>query len=145
MGGYSNPVNQQLSRNIIESLAARGASPQQDPGPMGASPGDTEKSLSQRMAELRGADPGMVMRKLNQMKKDCVELIPQVAFTIPALAKHLSAVLKGLDGALKEAEQGANVEKSISQGPISHSAAGTPQPQPGEGPMMGAPAIGAGM
>lgn len=125
MGTPANPMASLMARNIIEGLASRGQNPQGSPGPSGADPDTAGTVLSERMSELQGADPGMIMRKLQQMKKETVELLPQIAFRIPGMSKHLSGLLKSLDGAIKEVEQALSTKNTVGktmQG-IGHSAA----------------------
>jgi hypothetical protein len=144
----TNPMMAAMSRKIIESLNARGVSPQQ-PGPSGSNPEAAKDSLSQKMAELRGADPGMMKQQLDEIKSKIVQMLPQVAFVVPAVTKHLGKMLEGCNGALKEIEQAANVEATVTKGgPLGHTAAMGSEAEPGgQGgamPAMGGPGIGVG-
>lgn len=124
-----NPVQGALARRIIESLNARGVSPQGQ-GPAGASPQSAEQSLSQQMSQLRGADPGALKRTFDQIKQQIVQALPQVAFVVPGATKHLGKMLEGCNGFLKEIEQAANVEGSVAKGgDIGHTAAAGQQPE----------------
>lgn len=125
------PVEGALARRIIESLNARGVSPQQA-GPSGSSPESAERSLSQQMSQLRGADPGMLKRTFDQIKQQIVQALPQVAFVVPAATKPLGKMLEGCNSFLKEIEQAANVEGTVTKGGnIGHTAAMGQEAEPG--------------
>lgn len=144
MSGSGNPAQAAMARKIIESLQSRGVSPQQ-PGPSGMAPEAAQDSLSQQLSELRGIDPGLLLRKFSAMKQDVVQTLPTVAFQVPAATKHLGKILEGLNGFLKEIEQARNVEGAASQGGnIGHTAAMSEQPsgEPNSPPAMGMGAIG---
>jgi hypothetical protein len=85
------------------------------------------------MAQLRGADPGLLKRTFDEIKQKIVQALPQVAFVVPAATKHLGKMLESCNGFLKEIEQAANVEGAVSKGgPLGHTAAmgeqATPEP-----------------
>jgi hypothetical protein len=146
-GGGQGPVQGALARKIIESLNARGVSPQQ-PGPSGTNPDATGDSLSKSMSELRGADPGMLARTFGEMKKQIVQALPQVAFVVPAATKHLGKMLEGCNGFLKEIEQAANTEATVSKGGnLGHTAAMGQEAEPGGqgGAMPAMGGMGGGM
>lgn len=128
-----------MARQIVDGLSAKGQNPQAQ-GPSGAQPPEmAQQVLGQRMAELQGADPQMGMKKLNQMKQDVVQLIPQYAFRVPGMSKHLSALLKALDGALKEMETASSTQGAVSK--LGSSMASNNEPgMPGPG--MGVGTIG---
>lgn len=131
------PVGGGIARKIIESLNARGVSPQGQ-GPSGANPEAAGDSLSKSMSELRGADPGMLKRTFDEMKKQIVQALPQVAFVVPAATKHLGKMLEGCNGFLKEIETAANTEATVSKGGnLGHTAAMGQEAEPGGqgGPM----------
>lgn len=134
-----NPVTAGLSRQILDALSKRGAGPSTTGGPTGAAPDMAQAGLSSQLSQLQSADPGAVHKKLMSMKQDTVDLLPQIAFSLPAVTKHLANLLKALDGAIKEAEQAATTQKTVEASPIAMSAAnlgGSPQggaPMPGGG------------
>jgi hypothetical protein len=100
--------------------------------------------LSGKLAELRQADPQAITRILQGIKRSVVDLIPQVAFTIPGMNKHLPNLLKTVEAALKEVEQAANTQQTVERNPIQASIAQPPtEPQPGGG--MALPGGGAPM
>ena len=126
MAAGSNPAFAQMARSLVDNLSKRGAGPSQTGGSGGVAPDMAQQALASRMNELQGADPGAILRKLTQMKQDTVQLVPQCAFTIPDVTKNLYNVLKGLDAAIKAAEQASTTQKGIEATPIGMSAA---QPQ----------------
>lgn len=143
MGSPGNPAASMMARSIIDNLASRGSSPTQGGSPSGAAPEMAGDVLSQRMSELQGADPQMVGKKLNQMKQEVVQLIPQIAFRIPGMSKHLSGLLKSLDGALKEIEQANSTQGAVQKvNPIGSSMASPTGPTDGAMPGPGGPMPG---
>jgi len=116
-----------MARNVIDSLSKRGAGPSTQGGAGGAAPEMAEQALSSRLNELQGADPGAVLRKFTQMKQEVVQLIPQVAFTLPGVSKHMTNLWKALDGAIKEAEQALSTQQSVQSTPVGMTAAQPPQ------------------
>lgn len=141
MGGFQNPALAQMARGIIDNLTQRGAGPSTQGGPSNAAPEMAQQALASRLNELQGADPTAILRKLTQMKQDVVQLIPQVAFTLPNVSKHLSKLWTALDGAIKEAEQAVSTQQSASSVPIGMSAAQPPQATEGGGPTGGSPFV----
>ena len=139
MASMGNPVVGGLSRQILDALMKRGAGPSTSGGPTGAAPEMASGALSSQLSQLQSADPGAVHKKLMAMKQDTVDLLPQIAFSLPGVSKHLASLLKALDGAIKESEQAASTQKSVEASPVSMSAAnlgGNPAggaPQPGGG------------
>jgi len=134
-----NPALAGMARSIIENLSKRGAGPSTTGGAGGIAPAMAQQALSSRMNELQGSDPGAVLRKLEQMKQDVVQLIPQVAFSVPGVSKHLFTVMKGLDGAIKEAEQATSTQQATQSVPIGMSVAQPPGSNAGETPGGGGP------
>lgn len=102
------------------------------PGPGGAAamqanpPSSAGQQISQQLAELQGADPGSILKLLNQMKSMTVAIIPRAAFTMPGVARHLSSNLKALDNAIKEAEQASATQQAVKP-PIANNTGITPQ------------------
>jgi hypothetical protein len=135
-----------MSRGIIDMLSKRGQPPSQQPGGgvSGAQPAEAgANTLGARMAELGGSDPGALVKSLEQMKKNVVDLIPQTAFRLPGVTKHLVPLLKALDGAIKEAQQGLSTQQTVEQSPIGLSIA-QPGGAPGEAGPAAPPAGGGG-
>jgi hypothetical protein len=128
-----------MARMVMQRMAGNGApgggapgGPPQPPGPGGAAsmqanpPSSAGQQISQQLAELQGADPGSMLKLLNQMKSMTVALIPRAAFAIPGVARHLSGMLKSLDNAIKEAEQASSTQQAVKP-PIANNTGITPQ------------------
>src|SRR5271165_1188494 len=108
MAAPPNPIAGGMSRAIIDTLAGRGASPMQQGGITGGQaqdPQNISQVLSSRMAELGGADPKAVQRIMMEIKQKVATLIPQLAFRIPGVSKHLSSLFTNIDKILEEIEK----------------------------------------
>lgn len=114
MGAAANPAAGLMARSIIDQLVSKGRAGSPVPQPTGTeAPDQTKQMLGAQLSELRQADPQAVQRALQQMKKQIVDLIPQVAFTIPGMNKHLPNLLKTVEAALKEVEQASNTMAAV--------------------------------
>lgn len=127
MATSGNPAIAQMARSVIDGLSKRGAGPSTMGGSGGIAPEMAQQALASRMNELQGADPGAILRKFTEMKQEVVQLIPQVAFTIPGVSKHMTNLWKALDGAIKEAEQALSTQQSVQSAPLGMTAAQPPQ------------------
>lgn len=106
-----------MARGIIDQLVGGGRAGAPLPQASGARPPEMAASmLSQNIAELRQADPQAIQRSLTEIKKLIVQLIPQAAFTIPGMNKHLPNLLKTVDSALQESEKAANTLGAVTGG-----------------------------
>jgi hypothetical protein len=70
-------------------------------------------SLSQQSAELQGSDPTMVLRQLEQVNQVLGVLFIKTFQTLPNVANQISATMKQLSRALKEAQQGSSVSEVV--------------------------------
>jgi hypothetical protein len=124
-------ARQLLARMGGGGAPAQGGPPPGPPGPGGAAAmqanpaGQAGQQISQQLAELQGADPGSMVKILQQMKSMAVALYPRSAFTIPGVARNLAQMMKYLDNAIKEAEQGAATQ-SVVKPPIANNTGITP-------------------
>lgn len=86
--------------------------------------------VSRQLAELQGADPGAILKALQQVKSIVVALYPRTAFSLPPVSRNLAQMQKYLDGAIKEAEQASATAGTVGAqgGPIANGAA-IPNPQ----------------
>lgn len=130
-----NPATAGMARSLIDSLVGGGKAGGPVPQQSGMQPPDQLGNvLSGKLAEMRQADPKAITRVLMAMKRQIVDLIPQVAFTIPGMNKHLPNLLKTVEAALKEVEQAGNVQQTVERNPIQASMAQPPsEPQPNGG------------
>jgi hypothetical protein len=130
-----------MARQLLSRLAGGGApggappgggGPPQPPGPGGAAgmqatpPSSAGQQISQQLAELQGADPGSMLKILQQVKSMLVALYPRSAFTIPGVARNTAQAMKYMDNAIKEAEQAAATQQTVKP-PIANNTGITPQ------------------
>ena len=90
------------------------------------SPDSAGKDLSEQMAGVQGADPSMVLRQLEQVNQVLGVLFVKSFQQLPNVANQISATMKQLSRAIKEAQQASNVTETIAPAeppPISFSAA----------------------
>lgn len=77
-------------------------------------------------ADNQGADPSMVLNQLTDIHKALGLVFVRTFQTLPNVANQVSATMKALSRAIKEAQQGANVSEVVGQQekpPINFSAA----------------------
>jgi hypothetical protein len=90
------------------------------------------QDFSQQSAALQGADPGMVLKQLEQVNQLLGVLFVKTFQTLPNVANQISATMKALSRAIKEGQQASNVTEAVSaneqggtqggsQGPINFS------------------------
>ncbi len=85
------------------------------------------QQISQQLGELQGADPGSMVKILQQMKQMSVALYPRSAFSIPGVARNLAQMMKYLDNAIKEAEQASATASTVKPPAIANNTGITPQ------------------
>ncbi len=106
-----NPLMQMIAQRLMAGQAQRGKPGMATGAPQGG-PG-LGSAVSQQMASLRGADPTMTVRKLEQMEKDIAALISQTVQAVPGVAAALSGVIKSLQRAKKEAQNAAQTAQAM--------------------------------
>jgi hypothetical protein len=129
----NNPIAQ-LVMSALQSRTAGGAGapgatmPGQAPGGPGQSGGgdDAGAQYAQQVSELKGADPGMLLRQVQKMKQICAVLMVQNLERLPNVAGKLSKLIPAFDGVIKEIQQAKNVDSAV-RPPISMGAAQPPQ------------------
>lgn len=87
------------------------------------------QDFSQQSAALQGADPSMVLRQLEACNQMLGVLFVKTFQTLPNVANQVSATMKALSRAIKEAQQASNVNEAVGA-----SAAGQGAGAPGAGP-----------
>ena len=122
MGAQINPL-----ALLMQSLSARTAAGSPGGNPQG-SPMDDQSGYAQQVAELKGADPGLLLRELKQMKQKCAVLMVQNLERLPNVSGQLSKLVPMFDRVIKEISQAQNVNSAVR--PI---AMGAAQPPPVEG------------
>jgi hypothetical protein len=94
----------------------------------GGSPqgGDPASDYAQQVSELKGADPGMLLRQLKTMKQMCAVLMVQNLERLPNVSGQLSKLIPQFDRVIKEISQAGNVDAAV-RNPIAMGAANPPQ------------------
>jgi len=150
MGTAANPLAQFLQAAMLrKAMAGGGASPmgpQGGPamGPSGAPSATTPagQQFASQMSELQGADPGMILNQLKQIRTVFARMLPFTIERLPGVATNVASLLRPLDGAIKEAEKAQQTLSTLTPprpapgaAQIGHSAVNTPT----GGGMNGAP------
>jgi hypothetical protein len=131
----NGPLGSALAQQVVRSLAARQQQGAGGPGGQGGPGGnDVGQQVSAQLSDLQGADPKAIVALLHQMKAQMVALIPQTAFRIPGVTRHLSKAMQDIDGALKEAQQALQASSTVGASPVGLSVARTAGGPPGPGP-----------
>src|ERR1017187_3119372 len=137
MGSPGGGIGQLIMSALQNRTANGGGQPGQTmPGQGGGMPGapgggdDAGAQYSQQVAELKGADPGMLLREMKKMKQQCAVLMVQNLERLPNVSGQLSKLIPMFDRVIKELSQAQNVNSAVRQ-PVGMGAA-----QP---PLQGAP------
>lgn len=120
---------------IMSALQARTAGGGGTPGqtmpggsPGGGDPsgGDPSAMYAQQVAQLKGADPGMLLREITEMKKKIAVMMVQNLERLPNVSGTLSKLIPQFDRVIKEISQAQNVNSAV-RSPIQMGAAQPPQ------------------
>lgn len=125
----ASPTNP-LASQIMTALMAR-----QQGGSPGGAGDDAGQQYAQQVSELKGADPGGMVRQLKAMKQICAIMLVQNLERLPNVAGKISKLIPMLDQVIKEANQAQNVNAAV-RNPINMAAANPPAPQ-GPGNVVG--------
>lgn len=99
------------------------------PAQMNAQPGaQAGDQVARQLAELQGADPGAILKTLQQIKSIIVPIYVRAAFQMPGVSRNIAQAQKYLDNAIKEAEQAAATASTVQANPIANNAS-IPNPQ----------------
>jgi hypothetical protein len=98
-GGGMPPGGGGGLQTILGALANKTQNPGQD--------------LSKQMADAQGADPSMVLKQLESVNQVLGVLFVKTFQTLPNVANAISATMKSLSRAVKEAQQGAQVTETV--------------------------------
>jgi hypothetical protein len=93
----------------------------------GGQGGQAGDQVARQLSELQGADPGAMLKLLQQVKSIIVPAYVRAAFQMPGVARNIAQAQKYIDNAIKEAEQATATEQTV-QPPIANNAA-IPNPQ----------------
>ena len=133
MGSPGGGIGQLIMSALQNRTANGGGQPGQTmPGQGGGMPGapgggdDAGAQYSQQVAELKGADPGMLLREMKKMKQQCAVLMVQNLERLPNVSGQLSKLIPLFDRVLKEISQAQNVNSAV-RSPVGMGAAQPPQ------------------
>ena len=101
--GGGDPSAQAAGAGMASTAMGALANRAQNPG----------QQLSQQSAQLQGADPSMVLRQLEQINQVLGVLFVKTFQTLPNIANQISATMKQLSRAIKEAQQGATTSEAV--------------------------------
>jgi hypothetical protein len=99
------------------------------PGASGAPSEDAGAQYAQQVSELKGADPGMLLRQVTQIKKICASLGVQNLERLPNVAGQLLKLVPQFDRVIKEIQQAASTNSAV-RAPLNMGAAQPPQAEP---------------
>jgi hypothetical protein len=133
MGSPGGGIGQLIMSALQNRTANGGGQPGQTmPGQGGGMPGapgggdDAGAQYSQQVAELKGADPGMLLREMKKMKQQCAVLMVQNLERLPNVSGQLSKLIPMFDRVIKELSQAQNVNSAV-RPPVGMGAAQPPQ------------------
>lgn len=138
-----NPMAAMIMQAMMRQQQGGGAAPGGMPGAPGGqqSPGD---AYSQQVAELKGADPGGLLRQLKAIKQITAIMLVQNLERLPQLNKPLTKMLNDVGDAIKAAEEAGKVNQVVR--PIGMGQAQPPIPEQANsgslGNTMGGPGAG---
>lgn len=95
-------------------------------GPSGAvsAAQNAGQQFASQFAELQGADPGLALSQLKQMKLVLARMVPAYIERLPGVVSNIARIFPSLDGAIKEAEK---AQQALQQLAPPHPAPGPPQ------------------
>jgi hypothetical protein len=132
-GGIGALIMSALSGRTAMGGGTPGGAPGMPGGggdPSGGDPGGSQ--YAQQVAQLKGADPGMLMQEMKSMKQKCAVLMVQNLERLPNVSGHLSKLIPMFDRVLKEISQAQNVNQAVQ--PLGMGAAMPPTSSPNATP-----------
>lgn len=131
MGAQFNPA---MVLAALQGRTQAGAAPGGAPGAQSGQPGQpgAADQYAQQVSSLKGADPGGLLRQVNQMKAICAVMLVQNIERLPNVSGKLAKLIPQFDAVIKEIQQAANVD-SVVRNPVQMGAA-QPQPDATAGP-----------
>ena len=106
-----------------------GGAPGAQSNPIGGGPAD---QYAQQVAELKGADPGGLLRQVKALKQITAIMLVQNLERLPNVAGKLSKMIPLWDGVLKELQQASSVNAAV-RNPSNPSQMSAAQPGPEQG------------
>src|ERR1700690_2310807 len=124
----------QLIMSALQARTAGGGGPGGQPGGQPGMPGqggdpgggDPGAQYAQQIAQLKGADPGMLLQEMKAMKQKCAVLMVQNLERLPNVSGTLSKLVPMFDKVIKEISQAQNVNSAV-RNPVQMGAAQPPQ------------------
>lgn len=118
---------------VQAALMARAAQGGGQPGQGGDSSGgggdDSGSAYAQQVSDLKGADPGMLLRQVQQIQKIMAVMAVQNMERLPNVASKIMKVVPQFDAIVKEIQSASAVDKAVR--PIQFGAANPTQPDTG--------------
>jgi hypothetical protein len=127
----SNPLAQMVMSALQSRTAGGGGAPGMTMPGQGGGGDDAGAQYAQQVSELKGADPGMLLRQVQKLKQVCAVMMVQNLERLPNVAGKLAKLIPAFDGVIKEIQQAKNVDSAV-RSPIQMGAA---QPPQGDGGM----------
>lgn len=121
----------------MAALAAMGGGGAPGPAGPGGDTNDAGNSFAAMLADLRGADPGMLVQQLRRMQQLMAVMAVHFLGSVPGAAGQMSKMVPQFDRIVKEAQQAAGVNAAV-RSPIQMGAA-QPSPQAQPQPSTGVP------
>ena len=121
-----NPLSSIIMSALQSRTAAGGGAPGQTMPGQGQPGEDPGAQHAQQVSELKGADPGMLLRQLKQMKQVCAVLMVQNLERLPNVSGQLSKLVPMFDRVIKEVQQAQSVNSAV-RPPLGMGAAQPPQ------------------
>jgi hypothetical protein len=132
-GGLGQIIMQALQARGGQPGGAPGGAPQGMPGGQPSGGGDPGAGdYAQQIAQLKGADPGLLLQTIKAMKQQVAVLMVQNLERLPNVSGKLSKLIPQFDGVIKEIMQASNVNNAVQ--PIGMGAAMPPQDSPNATP-----------
>jgi hypothetical protein len=86
--------------------------------------------LSKQLGDLQGADPSMVLRQLESVNQVLGVLFVKTFQVTPNVANQISATMKSLSRAIKEAQQASQIGETVGKAEAGAASGGPGQPPP---------------
>lgn len=139
MATPGNPIGEMVMRALMSRTGGGGGVPGQPggmgmpgmPGQGGGAPGvPGGDQFASQVSELKGADPGGLIRQLKAIKQICAIILVQNMERLPNVSGKVSKLIPMIDQVIKEAQQASSVNNAV-RNPIQMGAAQPSQPESG--------------
>ncbi len=113
-GGGAPPAGGGGLQTILGALQNKTSNPGQD--------------LSKQLGDLQGADPTMILRQLESVNQVLGVVFVKTFEHLPNVANQVSATMKALSRAIKEAQQASQVTETVGKTEAAGAGGGGPAP-----------------